>query len=622
MSVPETRFTAQKLEVAIQEVATLLEDTAGRLRKLDLPSLKDVVSRLTQLNEYIDDFRANAIQKSVQYAVSTDGLNESLADLLQLAQAVQIQEFKLSRIEPLAVVLRDILRLRSHNPDDATCLVQPKLMANEMMQELTRQTIDSWEEFLLKVDPLVKLHRLIVSDDDLSDEEWEHFSSIISDGLGSSVRLAVQRNRLYIDKATGTEEDSIKDSICEIAIKNAENTELSAIDDLNDKDGPASSQELRATSLVSRLGPMNGKPKNVLLSILSPKTLVGVENSAVIHTSLNERLSGPLKFETKADIRVRLNKSHERKIYSDGSTRTKILKPQTLMEDNHSEKREDAVVPESSQTLQGDGEKPINSTSIFERIEKTVNMDVSKLSAEATDDFSIEDFYGSSRETFWSFMENGELELAFWLALSLEENKRNDDWIPASSLLRTLVLARYVHQNTGELMSVIKEDLSSLGTGCVSDREEERLLITAATMRPALLAPNTNAYQVLRDNLPKGLPHLYKWCMAILEYAEKFTPLDWFYVRRAGEEAKYERDIVALKRRAHEFEKTMAKHTFKYAPATIVWRKWMDKDGLIFRILEPILNNDINRVTEVRELVFRLQDPTEMRREVNRTDKE
>jgi hypothetical protein len=101
-----------------------------------------------------------------------------------------------------------------------------------------------------------------------------------------------------------------------------------------------------------------------------------------------------------------------------------------------------------------------------------------------------------------------------------------------SWLLRVVVLGQRVRNPNGEIARLLKDDFAHCESDCQVTGNGEwdlavEFLLTAASLYPAVLAPETHASTVLRRlSLGEGLTELAAYCGVIADFGDMLQPLD------------------------------------------------------------------------------------------------
>ncbi len=225
----------------------------------------------------------------------------------------------------------------------------------------------------------------------------------------------------------------------------------------------------------------------------------------------------------------------------------------------------------------------------------------------------------------WHLIHENEYAFAFQISRLLAKIKpdfspRLEPWI-----VRPLILAKHVSWPSDEVSRLLKEDYSQLSETFYANLPEDWLyastfLLIAGAVRPALLAPSTEAYGVLSQvHLESGLEELFKHIKYIAEQSIQHPNLNPDSLRRIRSEAVWERDLEKVISEAKAWFAQAQQIKMPFQPATRVWLDWQKKGGRIEALLRPICENDISNMDSLREQITRLSDPRNIRQEINIT---
>ena len=122
----------------------------------------------------------------------------------------------------------------------------------------------------------------------------------------------------------------------------------------------------------------------------------------------------------------------------------------------------------------------------------------------------------------WQLLREDKLGLAFHLARRLEIHSPDLQPRLPSWLIRALVVGRYMRYDV--VSGIVKIMTDSNSDRCFVNGEDEwnqavSLLLAASALRPALLAPNTGASDILYSlRLGSGLNQLQEYCLTIANF--------------------------------------------------------------------------------------------------------
>src|SRR5690606_17722213 len=87
------------------------------------------------------------------------------------------------------------------------------------------------------------------------------------------------------------------------------------------------------------------------------------------------------------------------------------------------------------------------------------------------------------------------------------------------------------------------------------------------------------------------------------------------------DQAAWEQAVAELQERAADWCARAPQFRTAFNPATVVWRLWQERGGVIGDLLTPVRENESGRLSFVRDQVSRLSAPAEIRRLVDDTDR-
>ena len=143
------------------------------------------------------------------------------------------------------------------------------------------------------------------------------------------------------------------------------------------------------------------------------------------------------------------------------------------------------------------------------------------------------------RDLVWRLVFEERISLAFHVAQCLETHYPEVQPRLPSWLLRAVVLGQRLRTPRGEIARILKEDFGQYQNKVWKTENPEwnmaaELLIIAAALAPALLAPETKAATLLRGlHVHDSLPHLAAYCDSVASYSEQGVPFDPSPLKRA-----------------------------------------------------------------------------------------
>ncbi|MBR8839969.1 MAG: hypothetical protein DSM106950_39720 [Stigonema ocellatum SAG 48.90 = DSM 106950] len=199
----------------------------------------------------------------------------------------------------------------------------------------------------------------------------------------------------------------------------------------------------------------------------------------------------------------------------------------------------------------------------------------------------------------WQLICEDKLSLAFHLARCFEiqfpeVQPRLPPWI-----VRAVILGCHVRYEVGfgEIANILMNDFTNFSESLLVHGANEwnqaiSLLLAASALRPALLAPNTDASQILLSlRLGEGLNLLYEYCQIIAKYGDQHLALDTKAIKTVKSQEEWKIEIALLSQEVDYWWSQASGLSLK-TQARKIWKKWLESDGFIYEILSPIRQKD------------------------------
>lgn len=231
------------------------------------------------------------------------------------------------------------------------------------------------------------------------------------------------------------------------------------------------------------------------------------------------------------------------------------------------------------------------------------------------------------RDLVWRLIYEDQLGLACHLARAIEQQFPALKPLLPSWVLKALALSRNVRHEVGELASRLEADFLNFNDECFEAGAHEwnhamRFVLTAAALRPALLAPNSGASAILHSlRLKEGLNDLYNYLESIANYGDQHQALDPITLKRVKDEQEWEADLVALQREVQEWQMRAPGFDMINGQARDVWQHWLEPGGVIHALLNPIRQDHESFLAAVKEDVRRFSDEKNTEWQVNQTNR-
>lgn len=224
--------------------------------------------------------------------------------------------------------------------------------------------------------------------------------------------------------------------------------------------------------------------------------------------------------------------------------------------------------------------------------------------------------------------------LAAHLAGCLDAMPSNgQSWLPGP-LVRAWTLCHWVHYPNGSLAAALAKEFTALKAVSVARfSKEERLafelMVRAAAIRPALVAPETGAAACLRGfPVIQELSRLYNYCVRVGGFAERFGGVSPSVWNSVVSPERYADDLRHLQGEVQEWQSRLRNETCSYAATIPLFQRthWSLQTGAahrhpellthwkireetqrrIDRLIDPILNHSPEQAVEVRSQAKRL----------------
>jgi len=210
-------------------------------------------------------------------------------------------------------------------------------------------------------------------------------------------------------------------------------------------------------------------------------------------------------------------------------------------------------------------------------------------------------------ELVWQFLNRGDIPYAYYAAL--EDNALKD-------LIQALLIGKHIRHGRGELAFALTSLFYKIGG---QKKPWEQCIIAATALMPALLAPETNARDILGALcLPEPLANVQTACQAIAELGN--SAVGQVFFGKALDSAEWKKEARSLKEEALNWKTAALQASFSFIPANRVWRRWVEPGGRLASLLD-LVGEDTPWSKEVQDLVESFVNENKFRRLVDDTDR-
>jgi Cdc6-like AAA superfamily ATPase len=570
--------------------------------------------------------------------------------------------------------LRMAATIASKSQEDEAMLADFRKQAERLAEEAVKQGSPDgvWRE---QAEPYIALVRLMQESDVLSDDEWMACEESVRTKLHEKISTALLRKRLYFKATEHARTGPIQESAPPPKAEPFEEPKSEPIAEKKPESKPEPKAEpVKEKRSVEPTEPLQAQPAASVPSPLVARKLPEVP--LIARTSVEDLLKGryfdppavkairnPVRLKS---IRINLDKlaKKEQAATAQDTDRTAVeeaAKPQE--EIPQSVKTEEQPVEKPLEELQAEkqplekqptdkqltekqtGEKPSAKPQAEQPEDsrsdrQSVDGEVTESAAEgaasqvmpAAEPAPVEEQAGNSplamRETrewealMWQWVKEQQLSYAYRLAEYLYAENGDPSQRMLPDLIQAALLAQHVRHNSGGIMFRLKGMFEKWITQGLLDPANDAAssyLMAAAALKPAILAPNTNALQILDHLNFKG--ELYKFVSTVKDFGSTYIPLELNILHNLKTESGWKADLKELQQRTKQLIKHSANPRILFQPASKVWMKWMEPNGWVNSVLNLILEHRADKAEEAREFVEHYSDPSEFRRQVQHTDR-
>lgn len=599
---------------------------------------------------------------------SLDELEEELAGREQAIQASQ--------------VARDILSITTHDgnsiPEIETIQSEACLLLTSHGRECSPDVIES---LLNGQHPWCSLLLLIRERDTLSDAEWSHASRTIETLLGRSLAVAAARGRLVINRVQELSPEPAVQPIPQDSLASHEDPDVREIEtvepqatssptedlqcDFQESDSslvvhpwhdhvesigeithPVSSIELYSSG-IETLGVEANCKEVEAPEVVTSETIELISHAAESSDSVFDdiapvSLQDRLKSESvgKAAPLSEPTKPFASEAPSVVNNVWKPSSPSLSMTGSiFDESDEDDLIRRKSRTPRNTfvPVEPSNpAASISPLTEKLFSEASFEQPSGCSASLAAQIFNGPDAERLTllpdlilHLIHEGRSGLAYHLAHSLEQRCPERRFVP-SWLIRVWTFGHAVLFPKGQLAGLLQEDLKTVHPGNSSIDQDWglalSLMIRAATLRPAIIAPSCRAAAVLRDfDLKDNCVQLYNYCSRIGTYGERIQGVFPGLFKQTRESVPYADqlsvlrsdiakwmtadDTVGLKYESSSplFQKThwslRASTTQKNPGMVAEWMSWQAALRYGESLIQPVIDDRRSALSQVRSEV-------------------
>lgn len=613
-----------------------LHEAAKQMAGSGLPPPESLIEALLSCRSKFTRARANAIQFAASISASLvsspDAINslKALRALVREAADVAAKRADEEQVRHRALAILDRIISLTHRdnlnfPPLVECLAKARETRRAILKETLQDLHPEAKRLAEAQHPFCNLLMLVEQGEALDDQQWTRLVDSVEQVFGKPLSVAAQRRKLVFcaeprpgaSSLPVAETESLRPATETIA------SEVQAVVPESSAEPPpaASSEVLEplielgkdadASSISDE--PRASQPTPTPITIANTLRL---EAAPTVAAHTDTPTAGPVAPSRKSE-----GQQPDHGIEPPGLTSAIDGAPVKTVAEQQRQTEESAFAPEQTRSVLSATQAP--------EAEPTLCLFEADVSAQkiATAILSraVQDRPAALRDLIWRLIYEDRMGLAFHLARAVEIlNPEFQPMIPAW-IIRAAAIGASVRYSTGEIAHLLENDFQRFNQNCFDLENGEwnhaiRFMLAAATLRAALLAPDTGASDILHSlKMKEGLDQLYEYCKTIAEFGDQLQPLDPNAVKQVKTLAVWETESAALHQQVEAWCAEAPRWNFVFHGASRVWRKWLEPQGIIHALLEPVRQNEARRLTVVTQGVEELSDAAQIRREANNT---
>lgn len=593
---PEPSVRARLLQLKAQksELADRLDADAGNLESRGTPPTQHLIDDLTS-------FRRQLLELArLVHPDAEEDDNRSLLDIeREIRQAAESQ--------PAIQELDRFLSLRAAGTELPT-LIEHQTRAQELRAAILDATDDSIlperQRLAEGQHPWARLSRLVLEPESVSDDDWTAWTEDIRNELGPTVARAAARGALVSDAAPASANAKARLS--------APPADLSGIE----IDPPADTVTESAASSHDIVTDHPARPDEA------------AERTAI--PSVHDAPPAPDQPADESDDPAQLEETifgdddGPASMRSDSSHRP-LVSP--LNDDDRSlttsgAAKETSSEPSRDVSFEGYREQ-------FTPAEGPVAQTAERALAA-----SPQERNALLAHLILHLICEGRAGLAYHLAQSAAPDAPGARRILPPWLIRAWTLGHMVLYSRGQFAGLLEDDFAQFDASHINNADEEwatalGLLVRAAALRPAVVAPGTRVGPIIRSfPIQHGCVQLYNYCSRIGSYGEKLQGLSPAAFKRSQDQRPWEQRLENLQSRVHEWRERTSQAAFVYQSVTplflhahwslrsgsaqrhpeeaALWSAWQQIYQTADAILIPVLEDRWSDVAAVKSEMERL----------------
>lgn len=233
---------------------------------------------------------------------------------------------------------------------------------------------------------------------------------------------------------------------------------------------------------------------------------------------------------------------------------------------------------------------------------------------------------GARCRPIWQAIEAGRLSEAYFIARALAQLDP-ELTIPSADLIKACRLAAEVRTGHGPISRELQLIYAGLDRTLFEEGPDEwrlamSLLLIAATLRPAVIAPGTGATGVLHYGHPTGQLHSLR--KLVIQHSDRLQglSLDPTAFRTLFNVTNWDDEMARLKEDIAEWISQAPSRSMKFQAATAVWKRLQGPTGKLGGLLNELISDKPPNVSDVTSRLAELSDPSKFEALIRKIDRQ
>ncbi len=496
----------------------------------------------------------------------------SLKDISENVSRTRINRIKVAeRYEEVSAITSNVRKLVSSDPRVSLDVIKTSA---ERLANMMASTSAGGEQDLNSISEQVhSLKALLMFVNDfqkLEPQEFSRYLNELSNTFGEEVTIGIIQGKVFfrkdqdigLENQPGSEEPGERDE----RSASDRNGEKYISDD--EGSSPETEEELTAVTV-------NGATDSVDGDVISSET-------PAVHPEGDELLSSAEKEDTPLEEAQDLDQgagkeNGDREEHSDDGLLKVVNAPSATSTALHS-----SASKEDTQPVEVTRESPEPETVEQEGVEQEKS------------DFHESQIILLNNDTY-----QDNLEWSYWLAYGLGDKSYIPVW-----LMETFQIGLQYQPGFKRSEERLRDLFNEAAGHLDGLSREESLLLSAAVIRPSLMAPYTYPIYVLNMLSQKMdfLPQFKELSAELIRFGERGTPLAEEILSGLNYFANWESEFRRLRDETNKWIDEAPRWKVQFAAATYVWQAWVKEGGLLRNLLSACMNNTIRHDDAIKEI--------------------